>query len=195
MSDASRFPQGIVINGVLTTARPVGTIVRDTVTGGLFVSTNAAVATYAALGGTTNVLTSVVSAADTLVGSVIGAGVATPFSNTATLLANTIAAGSRVRIRGSYGIASGAGATTVALVVFFGATQIADILTATAATTGDACAFETLMTFGSAGAAAQIAVDGWQSALGGQQRGPPGNGAGGSALPRCWTRRSIRSLP
>lgn len=47
--DASRFPQGIVIEGSLLTARPVGTIVRDSVTGGLFASTNAAVATYAAI--------------------------------------------------------------------------------------------------------------------------------------------------
>ena len=57
MADASRFPQGIVINGVITTARPVGTIVRDTASGQLFISTNATVATYTLLaGGTATVI-------------------------------------------------------------------------------------------------------------------------------------------
>ena len=45
-ADASRFPEGIVIDGVITTARPVGTLVLDSVTLELFRSTNAAVATY-----------------------------------------------------------------------------------------------------------------------------------------------------
>lgn len=49
MADASRLPEGIVIEGSLLIARPIGTIVRDEITGGLYASTNATVATYVQL--------------------------------------------------------------------------------------------------------------------------------------------------
>jgi hypothetical protein len=51
MADASRFPQGIVIQGSLAVARPVGTIVRSTGDGQLYVSTNALVPVYSPLTG------------------------------------------------------------------------------------------------------------------------------------------------
>ncbi len=51
MADASRFPEGVVVNGSLAVARPVNTIVENG--GALFISTNAAVATYTALTGST----------------------------------------------------------------------------------------------------------------------------------------------
>jgi hypothetical protein len=50
MADASRFPQGVVIEGSLAIARPAGTIIRSTGDGQLYASTNAVVPTYTALG-------------------------------------------------------------------------------------------------------------------------------------------------
>ena len=51
MPDASRFPQGIIIEGSLAIARPVGTIVRSTGDGQLYASTDAVIPTYTALTG------------------------------------------------------------------------------------------------------------------------------------------------
>lgn len=51
-SDTTRLAQGAEIEGSLTVARPVNTIVRDVATGELFVSTNAALAAYNQLTGT-----------------------------------------------------------------------------------------------------------------------------------------------
>lgn len=48
--DISRFPQGIVIDGSLLIARPVGAIVYDSTSNSFYRSTNAAVATYAFIG-------------------------------------------------------------------------------------------------------------------------------------------------
>lgn len=48
--DVSRFPQGVLITGDLTTVRPVGTIVYHTVTNAFYRSTNGSVATYQAIG-------------------------------------------------------------------------------------------------------------------------------------------------
>jgi len=49
MADASRLPEGILIEGSLLTARPVDTLVRNTADGLIYASTNAAVPTYTAL--------------------------------------------------------------------------------------------------------------------------------------------------
>lgn len=43
-ADATRLPQGIIINHSLTLASPVGTVIENL--GALFISTNASVATY-----------------------------------------------------------------------------------------------------------------------------------------------------
>ena len=82
-ADASRFPEGIVINGVITTARPVGTIVRDTVTGVLNISTSAAVATYTALTGRGGVTTVIADP---------GTGVAIPVDQSGSISIVTAAA-------------------------------------------------------------------------------------------------------
>jgi len=61
MADATRLPQGIVIQGSLLIARPIGTIVRNTADGALYASTNAVVPTYIA----------VASASTPIIGNVI----------------------------------------------------------------------------------------------------------------------------
>ncbi len=53
MADATRLPQGIIVEGSLLVVRPVDTIIRDSVTGDLFASTDSAVATYIPLTGAT----------------------------------------------------------------------------------------------------------------------------------------------
>lgn len=50
MAECSRFPQGILMTGSLLVARPVGCLILDSITLGLWRSTNAAVATYALVG-------------------------------------------------------------------------------------------------------------------------------------------------
>jgi hypothetical protein len=49
MADASRFPQGVVIDGTQAIARPVGTLIHDTVTGTICRSTNALAPAYTQL--------------------------------------------------------------------------------------------------------------------------------------------------
>lgn len=51
MADTSRFPSGVLISQSPATARPVGTIIYDTSTSQLAISTNASVATYSQLSG------------------------------------------------------------------------------------------------------------------------------------------------
>jgi hypothetical protein len=58
MADATRLPQGIIIEvDIATVASPVDTIVRDTTSGELYVSTNATVPTYTQLTGTGSLIT------------------------------------------------------------------------------------------------------------------------------------------
>ena len=129
--DATRLPQGIIINSALTTARPVGTIVRDTVTGGLFISTNAAVATYSPVNG--NVANIVASSA-----TAGNASAATAYSNgTYIIPANSLRVGSVLKIRAcSTLIGACAGGETMQLEAYVGAAgALTSLLGATPAST------------------------------------------------------------
>lgn len=91
--DATRFPAGITIDGVLTDARPVGTIVYDTITNTLQVSLSATVASYQAIGpGATG--TAVTALADPGTGTAIpiDKSYAISFVTGATGETNTLAA-------------------------------------------------------------------------------------------------------
>ena len=80
MADVSRFPQGILIDGSLTVARPVGSLVTS---GGiLYTSTSATVATYVVFSGVLPVVDPGTAAAIPVTGNVgialaIGAGAET----------------------------------------------------------------------------------------------------------------------
>lgn len=54
MADASRFPEGLIIEGSLLVARPISTLVRDSTNGQLYASTNAAAPAYVLIGGGTS---------------------------------------------------------------------------------------------------------------------------------------------
>ena len=53
-ADATRLPEGAILNGSLAIARPVNTVIENA--GTFYVSMNASVATYASVGGVGNVI-------------------------------------------------------------------------------------------------------------------------------------------
>jgi len=119
MADASRFPQGIVINvDDLTSIRPVGTIVRLSTTGAMYVSINGASAAYAPV---KSVQLGAITSASSSVG---GSAAEVAFDQTVVIAANSLQTGSTLRIsaHGNFPTTVGTDTCTIKLQLVSGAT-------------------------------------------------------------------------
>ena len=165
-SGTASWLTGIDIEGSLLVARPVNTIVRDTITGDLYVSTNATVATYSLLSSSSNIRYSA-TASESLVGSTIGAATETPFITRYTIPGNTLRVGSVIRLSGYVDFPTTVGTTTAGIkgYVGYGAAPAVFDITAVDVANSDETSFDVEIGIRSIGAGAVGTINGWTSSI------------------------------